>query len=95
MSAGVEQEIVDVHDDVGKAGNDCLHKALKTSRMSQQPHRHCDPLELAHAGNSESYILVTFGRQQHLPESGGEVDCRKHSTAGSVNFANTFTNILH
>jgi hypothetical protein len=47
-------------------------------------------LEWAHAGNGEGYILVAFGLEQHLPESGGQVDCRKDSTAGSVNFANTF-----
>ena len=90
MSAGVEQEIVNVHDDVGKAGNNCLHQALKIFRASQQPYQHCDLLEWAHAGNGEGYILVAFGLEQHLPESGGQVDCRKDSTAGSVNFANTF-----
>ncbi len=61
MSAGVQQEVVDVDDDVGQPGDDGLHEALETCRGTKKSHWRCDPLELAHAGDREGRVVSAFG----------------------------------
>ncbi len=70
MLRGVEQEVVNVDNDVGEAGNNGLHEALERCRTSQKSHRCRSLLELSQAGNSESFVRPGFGLKEHLPESG-------------------------
>ena len=70
----MEEQIVDVDDDVGEAGDDGLHESLETGRRPKKSHWSGDPLKLPEAGNGEGSVGPGLGLQQHLPEAGGEVD---------------------
>ena len=69
MSAGVQQEVVDVDNDVGQPGDDGLHEALETCRGTKKAHWGCNLLELAHARDREGRVLPAVGLEQHLPKS--------------------------
>ena len=52
----MEQQVVDVDDDVGEAGDDGLHEPLKTCRGTKKSHWGCNPLKLSQAGNGEGRV---------------------------------------
>jgi hypothetical protein len=95
MLRGVEQEVVDVDNDVEEAGDDGLHEALERCRTFQKSHRRRGQLKLSQAGNGESCVMPGFRLEEHLPESGSQIDGEENCTSRPANFANTLTHILH
>jgi hypothetical protein len=77
----VYQEVVDVHNYIGESVDDSFYQALKTGWASQQAHWTGDPLKLAHSRHSEGCVWAGPGMQNHLPETGSEVDGTEDSTA--------------
>ncbi len=57
----MEEEVVDVDDDVGEAGDGCLHETLETGRRPKKSHWSGDPLKLSEAGNGEGNVGPGFG----------------------------------
>ncbi len=91
----MHQEVVNVHNYIGEAVDDCFHQTLEAGWAAQQAHRTGYPLELAHARHCERGVRACPGMQNHLPKSGREVDGTKNSAARSTDFSDALTNVLH
>ncbi len=95
VSGRLYQQVINIHDYIGKSIDHSFHQALKTGWASQQTHGTGDPLELAHTRHNEGCVWAGPGMQNYLPETGGEVNGTKNSTARSANFANALTYVIH
>ena len=91
----MHQQVINVHNYIGEAVDDSFHESLEAGGAPQQTHGAGDPLELPHAWNGEGSVGACPGVQNHLPESGREVDGTKNSTARSTDFPDAFADVLH
>jgi hypothetical protein len=89
------QQIVNVHNYIGEAIDDSFHESLEAGGTPQQAHGAGDQLELSHAWYCEGGVWTCPGVQNHLPESGREVNGTKNGAALSTDFANALADVLH